>query len=100
MSSTLDISIEGIPDGSFMTVLDQADGTRIQRGSIVYTDEAMSVTLPIDGGITVKGYVDDSLNPSANGAYIEGVTVGDVIFTPLSLFQNGEDGAWFNMSKD
>ena len=98
MSSTLDISIEGIPDGSFMTVLDQADGTRIQRGSIVYTDEAMSVTLPIDGGITVKGYVDDSLNPSSNGAYLEGVTVGGVIFTPLSLFQSGEQGAWYDPS--
>ena len=99
MPSTLDISIEGIPDGSFMTVLDQADGTRIQRGSIVYTDEAMSVTLPIDGGITVKGYVDDSLNPSSNGAYLEGVTVGSVvIFTPLSLFQSGEQGAWYDPS--
>ena len=98
MPSTLDISIEGIPDGSFMTVLDQADGTRIQRGSIVYTDEAMSVTLPIDGGITVKGYVDDSLNPSSNGAYLEGVTVGGVIFTPLSLFQSGEQGAWYDPS--
>ena len=98
MTSTLDINVLGIPNGSYMTVLDQADGTRIQRESIIYTNGAMSAILPIDGGITVKGYVDDSLNPSSNGAYLEGVTVGEVIFTPLSLFQNGEDGAWYDPS--
>ena len=75
ISSTLNLTIIGIPDGSFMTVLDKADGTRIQRQNETYSSEAVSILLTVPLGSTVKGYVDDASNPSVNGAYIEGVTV-------------------------
>lgn len=72
--STLNINILGIPDGTFMTVLDDSDGLRIQRQNEAYVNGSISVILPIPVGTTVKGYVDDSSNPSTNGAYLEGVT--------------------------
>ncbi len=74
-STTLNLSITGIPDGSFMTVLDLADGTRIQRQNEVYSAGSASILLLVPAGATIKGYVDDALDPSSNGAYIEGVTV-------------------------
>ncbi len=73
-SSTLSLSIAGIPDGTYTTVFDDENGIRLSRQSVVYTSEAFSVTLPINAGLRVKGYVDDNVNPSVNGAYIEGVT--------------------------
>jgi hypothetical protein len=74
-SSILNLTISGIPDGSFMTVLDQADGTRIQRQNETYTSETLSISIPVDAGTTVKGYVDDATNPSSDAAYIEGITI-------------------------
>lgn len=73
-SSTLNLTVTGIPDGSFMTVLDQTDGTRLQRQSETYASESVSILLTVPVGTTVKGYVDDNSNPSTNGAYIEGIT--------------------------
>lgn len=75
VTSTLNLAITGIPDGSFMTVLDDGDGTRIQRQNETYTSEAASITVGVIPGTTVKGYVDDATNPSSNAAYIEGITV-------------------------
>lgn len=74
-SSTLNLSISGIPDGAFMTVLDNEDGTRVFRDNITYASEAASQLLFTDIGTRIKGYVDDGSDPSTNGAYIEGVTV-------------------------
>lgn len=72
--STLSLSVNGIPDGSYMTVLDDASGNRISRQSESYTSGALTLFLPVAAGTTVKGYVDDGANPSTNGAYLEGVT--------------------------
>ena len=72
--SSLSLTITGIPDGSYITVLDQEDGTRIQRQSETYSSESLVVSLPVAAGTRVKGYVDDGSDPSTNGAYIEGVT--------------------------
>ncbi len=74
-SSILNLSITGMTDGSFTTVLDDENGNRLFRGSITYTSETGSQSLPIVSGSRIKGYVDDGLDPSSNGAYIEGVTV-------------------------
>tara|TARA_R110002096_G_C14628598_1_gene724702 strand:- start:614 stop:964 length:351 start_codon:yes stop_codon:yes gene_type:complete len=72
--STLNLTITGIPDGSYMTVLDDSDGIRVQRQNEVYSSQQVSIALSVNVGTTIKGYVDDSLNPSSSGAYIEGVT--------------------------
>ncbi len=74
-SSTANLSITGIPDGSFMTVLDDENGNRLFRGNLTYTSTNASQALVTNAGVRYKGYVDDVSNPSANGAYIEGVTV-------------------------
>ena len=74
-TSTLNLSITGIPDGSYMTVLDKEDGTRLQRQSESYTSTNLSLPLLVPAGSRIKGYVDDGDTPSVNGAYIEGVTV-------------------------
>lgn len=75
ISSTLNLTITGIPDGSFMTVLDDDSGVRLQRQNETYASEVVSISLPVAIGTTIKGYVDDNTNPSSDGAYIEGVTV-------------------------
>lgn len=75
ISSTLNLTVTGIPDGSFMTVLDDEAGVRLQRQSETYTSESLSVLLSVAAGTRIKGYVDDAANPSTDGAYLEGVTV-------------------------
>lgn len=72
-SSTLNLSITGIPPGSFETVL-SANGEEVVRENITYTLGALSLPLSLPVGTTVKGYVNDADNPSNNGAYLEGVT--------------------------
>lgn len=74
VSSDLVLSISGIPDGTYMTVLDLVDGTRVQRQNETYASESVTINLPLAAGTTIKGYVDDNTNPSTNGAYIEGIT--------------------------
>lgn len=74
IGSTLSLTIAGIPDGSYMTVLDDADGIRLQRQAEAYSAQQVSIPLSVTVGTTIKGYVDDGLNPSSFGAYIEGVT--------------------------
>lgn len=73
-ASVLNLTITGIPDGTFMTVLDEDDGTRIQRQNETYTSENVSIVLNVAVGTTVKGYVDDNSNPSLDGAFLEGIT--------------------------
>ncbi len=76
MSAKIRLSVNGIPDGTYATVLDQADGTRVTRQGIYYTDGKANVFLPVPltEGTRLKGYVDDSATISASGAYIEGLT--------------------------
>ncbi len=72
-SSTLNISVTGIPAGDYETVF-SANDTEIYRGLATYVEGSLSLVLPVETGVTVKGFVDDDLNPSNNGAYLEGVT--------------------------
>lgn len=73
-SSTLNITVNGIPDGTFMTVLDDESGARIQRQNETYASEVLNISIIAPVGTRVKGYVDDALDPSSNGAYLEGIT--------------------------
>lgn len=75
VTSTLNITVTGIPDGTYTTVLDLEDGTRLSRQGEVYASEALSITLALPVGVRVKGYVDDGVTPSLKGAYLEGVTI-------------------------
>lgn len=74
-SSTLNILLSNGPTGSFVTVLDSAAGVRVLRTSLTYSSGSASALLASPVGSKIKGYVDDNLDDSANGAYIEGVTV-------------------------
>lgn len=74
ITSILTVTVTGIPDGAYMTVLDDENGNRISRQLETYTGGVLSVTIPIGVTSTIKGYVDDGLNPSVNGAYLEGIT--------------------------
>ena len=72
--SVADLTITGIPDGSYTTVLDDTDGVRVTRESLTYSSEDASTQLLVPPGTRLKGYVDDAATPSTNGAYIEVVT--------------------------
>tara|TARA_R110000868_G_scaffold210375_1_gene460366 strand:+ start:3778 stop:5481 length:1704 start_codon:yes stop_codon:yes gene_type:complete len=72
-NSTLNISVTGIPAGDYETVF-SANGVEVYRGLTTYGEGSLSLVLPVPVGVTVKGFVDDDLNPSSNGAYLEGVT--------------------------
>lgn len=72
--STAALNITGIPDGSYMTVLDDVDGVRVMRESLTYASGVSNKDLLIPPGTRLKGYVDDASTPSSNGAYIEVVT--------------------------
>ena len=72
-SSTLNLSITGIPLGTFETVL-SANGAEIIRENITYSEGALSLPLSVEVGTTIKGYVNDADDPSVNGAYLEGIT--------------------------
>ena len=106
MPSVLNITVVGIPDGNHMTVLDTSDGTRVTRENLAYLDSVLTLTLAdIDPSTRIKGYVDDSENPSTAGAYLEGLTtvllvplfgntfaqLGDVIITGDSVLYNYTD---------
>lgn len=73
-SSTLNLLVTGMPAGSYDAVF-SAGGVEIYRAPTVFTLGALSLVLPVTAGTRVKGYVDDALNPSADGAYLEGITV-------------------------
>lgn len=74
LSSTLSLTITGMPAGDYDTVL-SAGGVEIYRAPTTFTLGALSLVLPVIAGTRVKGRVDDAFNPSADGAYLEGVTV-------------------------
>ena len=98
MASTLDLTVSGIPDGTFMTVLDDAAGVRIQRQNETYLNEQVTIALSTtDGGITIKGYVDDGLPVSLNAAYLEGITVSSLT---QRIFINNDDaaGAFYSLA--
>ncbi len=75
MASKLDITITGVPDGTYTAVLDKDDGTRLTRESITFASTSTSTVFKdLAVGETVKGYVDDNANISTFGAYVEGIT--------------------------
>ncbi len=76
MSAKIRLNVNGIPDGTYATVLDQADGTRLTRESVTFSGGTATVVLASTGvGDIVKGYVDDMLTVSVDAAYLEGTTV-------------------------
>ncbi len=75
MASQLNITITGVPDGTYTTVLDKEDGTRLTRESVTFSSTNTSTVFKdLAVGETVKGYVDDNDAISTFGAYVEGVT--------------------------
>ena len=99
MAATLTINVNRIPDGDYMTVLDDSNGVRLKREVITYTNGVLFTDLAaIDGDVTVKGYVDDNAIISLNAAYLEGVSVSVSGFDIASLFANGEQGSWYDPS--
>lgn len=74
-SSTLNLTVTGISNGSFITVLNNESGINLSNAAETYTSESLSKVLSVPVGTRIKGYVDDASNPSVNGAYLEGVTV-------------------------
>lgn len=72
-SSTLNIAITGMPLGTFKAVF-SANDVEVYRGQTTFTAGNLTVILPVAIGTTIKGYVDDSLSPSVNASYLEGIT--------------------------
>ena len=74
--STLNISVSGIPDGTYKTYLiDQSDNI-LYNANATYASGA--VTLPglaVAVGTALEGYAIDNESPHANGTVITGVTV-------------------------
>lgn len=74
--SDLVISVSGIPDGSYKTViLDQSDNV-LYNASATYSSGSATITaLPVPSGVILEGYVIDNANPHVSGAVITGTTV-------------------------
>lgn len=76
VSSTLNISVSGIPDGTYKTYLiDQSDSI-VYNANATYAGGSVTLSgLAVPAGTALEGYVIDNESPHANGAVITGVTV-------------------------
>jgi hypothetical protein len=74
--STLNLSISGIPDGTYKTyLLDQSDNV-VYNDNLLFSGGSASVTgLVVAAGTALEGYAIDNESPHVNGAVITGVTV-------------------------
>ena len=74
--STLNISVSGIPDGTYKTYLiDQSDNI-LYNANATYASGAVTLSgLAVAVGTALEGYVIDNESPHTNGAVISGVTV-------------------------
>ncbi len=76
MASKLDLTVNRIPDGTYMAVLDKADGTRVTRENVTFSAGSASINFAsVNVGETIKGYIDDGQNIVTRAAYLEGVSV-------------------------
>ncbi len=79
MSSTIDITVSGIPDGARNVVLNKADGTPVINESATFTGEKATINLPATAaGEKLKGYAHDGLATILRATYLEGITEGVV----------------------
>jgi hypothetical protein len=75
-ASNLNISVSGIPDGTYKTYLiDQSDNVLYNANATYASGAVMLSGLAVAVGTALEGYVIDNENPHANGAVIAGVTV-------------------------
>jgi hypothetical protein len=73
--SDLSISITGIPNGSYRTVLLESGGAVVFDTSIVYSSGSATATgISSTAGTALTGYVIDNESPHVNGAVITGTT--------------------------
>jgi len=72
--STLTLSITGIPDGTYQTILHNGT-TEVFKSTLTYTSGAATTpALSIAAGIALTGYVIDNEATPVDGAVITGVT--------------------------
>ena len=74
ISSTLNISVTGVPDGTYRTVLVDDSSNVLSSASLTYASGAASVILQVAAGTNVEGYVIDNESPHVDGAVITGTT--------------------------
>ena len=77
LSSIFNPLLIGVTNGSYVTVLDKGDGTRLSRQARTITNNRFDPSITVAGeapGLKIKGYFDDNLVDSVNGVYVEGVT--------------------------
>lgn len=73
-ASTANISIIGVPDGEYRTVLFDDLGNEVFRGRVTYTSGSASiVNFQASAGTALEGYTIDNESPHLNGAVITGV---------------------------
>ncbi len=95
MASTIDITVDGIPDGARDIVLNKSDGTPVINESTTVTGGKITFDLPtINPGETLKGYAHDGLATILRAAYLEGVTFSDSgigeLYNTVELFDTVE----------
>lgn len=83
MTSTVTLTVEGVPDGDFMTVIDDENGARIQRQTETYLNGSTTITIPNSTATAVNGYASDGNQPALNGYFLNGLSVPDG-FNPLT----------------
>lgn len=76
VTSTLNISIAGIPDGIYKTYLEDQLRVELFKSDLSFTGgNAIVPSLPVAVGTELEGHVIDNEKPHVNGAVITGVTV-------------------------
>jgi len=74
--STANLSISGVPDGAYKTVLFDDSDNEVFRGAVTYASGSASlVNFQALAGTALEGFVIDNESPHVNGAVITGVTV-------------------------
>ncbi len=95
MASTINITVDGIPDGARDIVLNKSDGTPVINESVTVTGGKITFDLPtVNPGETLKGYAHDGLATILRAAYLEGVTISDSgigeLYNTVELFNTVE----------
>lgn len=74
--STANLSITGVPDGDYKTVLFDGSDNEVFRGVVTYASGSASLAnFQAVAGTALEGYTIDNESPHENGAVITGVTV-------------------------
>lgn len=74
LSTTINLTVSGIPDGLHRIYLDNSAGARVFASDVTFTSEAASIpNIPLEAGEQVFGYWKGT-NPPSDGTGIFGVT--------------------------